>query len=506
MKSELSHQPFRPRTYWPEIMAAIVLLVGWLMIYGMSLSHDVVWQMWIARQLIGGSKLYVDILELNPPLWFWMAVPAEYMAQTLQMTANNAIITAILTYAGVSLALFAATITKEAPSRRAILLVSAAAIMLLINLEQFAQREHLALIGSLPYVALIARRADGARVPFAVAAMIGGMAAFGFALKHYFVAVPILLELWLILRLRRSWSPFRSELIVLACLAVAYAFAVIFWTPEYFRVILPMLLAAYNDFGLPFWMQFWSLYVAYWAICAVLLLISRKDAATSLTWASALGAAGFVFSYFAQQKGWSYHALPAIGLAVFSVCSMLMSEHSGISILRRAVLIPFVAIAPMFISVRWGPYDNAGKDMLRSLAYKPAPGSSVVMLTTNPSRIWPMVESEGYIWPSRHFSFWMIVAIQDRLRKSSVLSPELQQIADEIRTQTAIDFLCNPPSIILIDDIIPGFSYIDFFNKNEYFRQVFLNYKRSGTVETYDIYIKDDQWNPDKGRGCKTIF
>ncbi len=61
------------------------------------------------------------------------------------------------------------------------------------------QREQLVLIATLPYAALIAARRAGRQVAPALALVIGAAAALGFALKHYFLIVPLLLELWLVL-------------------------------------------------------------------------------------------------------------------------------------------------------------------------------------------------------------------------------------------------------------------------------------------------------------------
>jgi hypothetical protein len=46
---------------------AFVLAV---LLRAIPLTHDVVWQLWIARQLLQGAEIYRDIWEVNPPLWF----------------------------------------------------------------------------------------------------------------------------------------------------------------------------------------------------------------------------------------------------------------------------------------------------------------------------------------------------------------------------------------------------------------------------------------------------
>src|SRR5215469_7696746 len=52
----------------------LVLVIAAIRSLG-TVDSDVSWQLWIAHQLNGGARLYHDIIEANPPLWFWMGMP-----------------------------------------------------------------------------------------------------------------------------------------------------------------------------------------------------------------------------------------------------------------------------------------------------------------------------------------------------------------------------------------------------------------------------------------------
>src|SRR5690606_34756006 len=69
-----------------------------------------------------------------------------------------------------------------------------------------------------------------------------------FALKHYFVVVPVLLELWLIVRRRADWRPIRPETVVLAGAALAYGLSIALFAKGFFDVIVPMVGLAYENF------------------------------------------------------------------------------------------------------------------------------------------------------------------------------------------------------------------------------------------------------------------
>src|SRR3546814_14588381 len=64
----------------PDPALGVISLVTWLALHGLPFTHDGVWQFWIAQKLLDGAVLYRDIWDINPPLWFWSAVPIQYAA------------------------------------------------------------------------------------------------------------------------------------------------------------------------------------------------------------------------------------------------------------------------------------------------------------------------------------------------------------------------------------------------------------------------------------------
>src|SRR5581483_1126447 len=135
--------------------------------------------------------------------------------------------------------------------RRAPLLAFAALTLAAMPWTHTGQREQIVLIGVLPYGALIAARAEKRRVPTMFGILVGVGAALGFALKHYFLITPALLELWLLFRLGGGYRPFRPELIAMAAVGAAYAVAILLFAPAWITDILPLLRLAYGATGAP---------------------------------------------------------------------------------------------------------------------------------------------------------------------------------------------------------------------------------------------------------------
>ncbi len=493
---------------WPELSVLVAVIATYVLLRNIPVSHDVVWQMWIARQMLGGASLYKDILELNPPLWFWMALPVEWVALKLTISAKTAIVSAAFGYLTLSIALLASLLRDLAPARRAILLVAAFLAVILIGLPDFAQREHLALIAAIPYAALIARRTDGREPHWALALLIGCFAATGLALKHYFALVPVLLELWLLAKRGRKWRPLRPEVVAMGTAAVLYGIALVTLTPDYLSTIVPMLASAYFGYESSWPAVLLNPLVLWWALALGLVSVRWRHR-SSFTVAALLTAAGFALSYFAQQKGWRYHAIPTTGMLVIALGSVLEFRRYQVRLLQKVVLVVAASIS-LALYAAFGPYRNPNEGVVAQLLQHVRRGSAVMMVTANPSRIWPMVDNWGYVWPSRHFALWMLTAFSQDLQKRGELSPDLAEMANLVRRQTVIDLTCNPPDVLIVDNLerskAAGLDPISFLSVDPTFASVFTNYTKAETIGRFTSYVKMAGWQPSRPTDCRTIF
>src|SRR6185369_11331700 len=106
-------------------------------------------------------------------------------------------------------------------------------ILLVMPVHHIEQREHLALIGAVPYLVLATRRRRGAAVAPLIAILAGAGAAFGLSLKPHFLTVPILVEAWLLTSLKNKWRPLRYETAALVGTGALYLLAMILFTPRF---------------------------------------------------------------------------------------------------------------------------------------------------------------------------------------------------------------------------------------------------------------------------------
>jgi len=130
-----------------------------------TVDSDVAWQLWIAGRIHAGANLYTDIIETNPPLWFWMALPIDRVASLLHLRIEPVMIAAIGIVSALALAGTNALIRQIQPARRALLLSYAALCLMAMPWLHVGQREQIALIGTLPYAALVAAGAGSGWYP-----------------------------------------------------------------------------------------------------------------------------------------------------------------------------------------------------------------------------------------------------------------------------------------------------------------------------------------------------
>lgn len=502
------------RRCWPEIAGAVAFWGTFMLLQNVVIGHDAVWQLWTARQLGHGARLYTDILELNPPLWFWMAVPVVRLADIAGIQSADALRFAFFAVIALSLILVGVLRRDQPPAARSALYATLLLAFTAVVLPDFAQREHYVLVASAPYVTLMAARSEGSHIPVGVAVVVGLLAASGFALKHYFAGVPLVLEIWLFFSTRRTWKLIRPELLILASCAIAYVLAILIFAPEFLRTIVPMVRLAYHGHHVPLVFQLLQVVVPL-SLLAGLGLVFYRGPRSALGKAALITALVFLACYFLQQKGWRYHSVPALGMLLMLVgaesavlCRQRLSDRERLGGVALACVVAVATVASILI----GPYRNDKRLEAQAALAGLVPRDTVMMLAVNASTIWPMIEELGLVWPSRHMISWTIPAIV-RAQQNGNGSPELDALARSLRQQMLQDLLCHPPKRILVDNPrasgnLSGldFDYLTFFKAEPGLSAFFDRYRRGPTFGRFSTLDLMDGTDINTPAGCRVIF
>ena len=467
-------------------LAIVVAIVG-VRACG-SVDADVSWQLWVAHQLNGGARVYSDIVEGNPPLWFWMGMPVDALAQLIHVRSDYVLIVTVGCCAALSLAATDRLLGDMPSARRGLLLGYAALVIVAMPWLQFAQREHVALIAALPYAALVAARRSERQLDRRFAFAVGAAAALGFALKHYFLLVPVLLELWLAVGLGKGWRPFRPETIGVAAVGMVYAAAFVLLAPDYFSVTLPMLVLAYGATGAERAVDLFQPAVLTAVVTLALLIAARRilrSERTGFAAALVMAAIGFAGSYFIQAKGWSYHAVPLAGCAAIALAASLTAEHKPRFL---ALAAPALLLLPLWIGASQAMgHEETSPDVLRAAAGLQA-GDSVAFIGTDPAFGWPLTLQRGFRYPSRYSSFWMMRAVV-RNEASGGANPGLAEFGRRAVRETVADFRCDPPKRIIVARSPGQFDILAYFLRDPEFADLLAHYRpvRRSSVESFEI-------------------
>jgi len=468
------------------IVATALLLTLW--IGHIPLDSDVAWQLWVAHHLRLGARFAVDIIETNPPLWFWMAMPIDGIAQITGASAGPILIAlGALLCAGSAIPTGRLGLGAQHPARLPFTLYLLL-MLLVLPLPDFGQREHIALAGALPYAALGAVRRRHEPIPTRLAVLIGIGAALGFALKPYFLLAPLALEMWLAIALGRSWRPVRTETVVLAFAAAVYALLAMILTPAFFTAVVPLNLLAYTSTGGGF--ASLLLNPALWIGCLIAaFLIAQGRALPPLASALTLIAGGFAAGYLIQHKGWPYQAIAMIGCLAAALAASLAARDKALSPSFRLSAAGLLLLTVSFGLLHPLHKANPTPDMIAATAGLHA-GDSVAIVTSDNAEIWPITLDRGFRFPSRYNGFWMLRAIVQAERGDA--DPRLEELGRTIARQTTLDFACAPPVRIIFDrpTSADGFDIRGFFMRDAAFSALMHHYEHSARYGDLDVFTQ----------------
>jgi putative flippase GtrA len=227
------------RKQWVGVLVALLAATAFLAVYlGRSINHDTAWYLVAVRKWLSGATLYIDIVEVNPPLNFYLTVPVIWLSDATGLTDTNAQYAVLAVLMMVSLIWIWGLLGRLSLQNRIFVVCGIAAGLIMVPGENIGQREHLLILFILPWVVaqFVMETPDGGKAALARAVF----ATIGICLKPHFLLYPIAVTICLMIR-DRSLRPILSvSNITMACIGAAYVAAVVVLHPAYLAEIVPM--------------------------------------------------------------------------------------------------------------------------------------------------------------------------------------------------------------------------------------------------------------------------
>src|SRR5262249_17400023 len=220
----------------------------------LPINHDVSWYLLSTGRILDGQRAYRDIVELNPPLAYYLMMPPVAASKLTGLSPEHCFVGYLFLLSAASLVLayqLLALLPESSSLYRRGMLAAVLGAFVLIPMPFFGQREHLTFILVLPYLLLAAVRfASGSCRP-GMAILIGALGAAGFGVKPYFLIVPVLIEVYGIVVRGSLRYDLRPETWTLGIGIALYGVSIFLLNPEYLDVIVPMISLVYGAYTAP---------------------------------------------------------------------------------------------------------------------------------------------------------------------------------------------------------------------------------------------------------------
>jgi hypothetical protein len=520
------------------VAATVLALLGLL---AQSLSRalpDVAFPLWAADRMLHGARLYVDILEINPPLFIWLDLPLAWLSHVTGLGSITwyRIATSLLLFsslAGCWWALEQGLADEEPAYRRLLWLTAAFALVLLPRLD-WGEREHLSLALTLPYILLGIARARSCPVGRRGAVLAGVAAAIGIALKPQFVLVWVGRELGARWR-GRGHDPDRAagldrephaETIVVPLVCIGYLCSVIIIHPGYFHLVRQLGWAYTTYQRNPLWMTLLlgdgsPVVLAVFVLALSLRIVPHQAAVWRVV---AWSTAGFLLAAVLQMKEWWYHFYPALGLAMLLCAAMAWDARVPaarwafrlLQVLPSAILATAVATCAVLAGLQIAqPLDPRYESDLSVGALVPlvrsrAAGRPLFAISPTMSSGFPLTNYAGNIWSQRLPHIWpAVVAYDSALQEAGPV--EMRPLAQASQLErmavkwTTEDFVrAQAPLVIsLIPVDKPGWQMqrldmIQFLRRSPAFESAWADYDSLGRVGNYYVWARRGDTLADK--------
>ncbi len=450
----------KARTAAPWLAVAAVFVAAVLLRQVMPFNVDVSWWLIVSERMLDGQRLYVDILETNPPMAVSVYLLGVALARAIGVRPEVVTDGLVFVLIAASLALTWRILRYSSLRGRVAggaLAVWATVLLAVLPMYDFGQREQLAVLAMLPAIGVYILRGNRERVTPAAVLIAALSAAITLSFKPYF-AFAVGFCIFTAAAQARDWRVvFAPENWIAAGLVVVYGVCILVFYPEYFTIIYPLVRDVYLLLKAPTLALFVTSATALWvgAVMIVLALQSRQwklDAASFVLLAASFG---FAIAFFVQRKGWGYHAYPMVAFSLLAAgCAMTAIDHQRTSSIRLRAATMVVVVAMFAKACMW---FNASVDVrqIEDQVARLGPHPRILMLSAAAVIGHPMVRTLQGTWVSRQEALWVREIVR-RSRLDGTIDPQtaarLEVYVARERAGLIEDFRKQPPDVILVDN------------------------------------------------------
>jgi hypothetical protein len=483
-------------------LLTLVAALAWPVWTWAGLNQDVGWLLHVAHRLFDGGTLYVDVIEVNPPLVVWLtAIPAA-IERWVGVPAPQAVNVYMVLLTWLSAAGTDVLLRRTpglSPTARRLTLGTYVFAAVLLSPPDVGQREHQLVLFLMPYLCLAVTDLRGGRIRVRWRVLVGMLAAVGLLLKPHFVVAWVIGEIVVAVRQRSLRWLLRPEVIAVVALGVLYAAAGLALAGEYLAFVRAWG-SLYFDFNPA---PIGSLLRLPETLASLTLLAAwyRTDASpeSTLQRVCAAAAALLLGVLLIQQKGWTYHRYPVTCFVVLShvlgLYRVWRAPGGAVAVVRLTSLaaVLTVALGRVAPAVGYAHHRAWIRTELTPAVRRHAPGGSIYGLFSGITPAFPLVNYASLRWDSRTAHGWMLRALHRR-ECTGRPGPAVDPRKTAAYRIVAEDLARNAPDVVLFavndSDAQPSCgSFRSFVIRDSSVARLLGDYRlveTSGDVEIYE--------------------
>lgn len=482
------------RSFSAWLALACLFAIALLLRHVLAANTDVSWLLTAGERVFDGGKLYIDVLETNPPMSVLAYLPAIAMSRMMGLAAETVVDALVFIAIFASLTCCAVLLRQRVGLVGAYgwpLMLLAFAILAILPMQSFGQREHIALIALLPLLAALILRITAVAPPQSLAMAAGLGAAVTLTFKpHFALAVYVPLAVVGVVT-RVSWRVLLlPEHLTAAAGGILYvAVTAIVW-PEFFTEILPLLRDVYVPVKPSLMALLEKPAISLWAIAllAIVTLQRGRRLASTLLLLMATSAA-FAAAFLLQGKGWPYQSYPAIALALFGL-GFAMTQDNGASRSWRFG-IGLLLLALFVRAMLWFDVAFDARPLQERVAQLGQKHPAILAITAEPGIGHPLTRAVGGTWVSRQQGLWIDTYLTVMRRNGmldDVRAAAFESYAERERQRLIADIRRTPPTILIVDDLTGSAS--DWLKAHSDVASLLTDFQQVDTVNRVGIFTR----------------
>lgn len=476
------------------------------------LNGDVGSLLYDTRLFLNGGTYVKDFLETNPPMIFFIYAPVCLINSLTSWHIIVIVRIYVILLALLSIFLSSVLLEKVIKNDDAFLRLSilsvVAFVFLFLPICEFAQREHFFLILSMPYVFSAVRRADNIPTNKFLACLVGLLAGIGIGMKPYFLAPLILIECYLVFLKQHIFSWVRYEAMTCALVLVIYLISVIWFYPEYFHVMMPLISHLYYISIKQPWIIFFSrlpVIFCFFVMGYGLIICFKPSRYRTLIQIIEVTLIGMIIAFVIPRAAWYYHIFPAIGIASIMVVLALYQffssgfEERMMSKRNIGIVMSLTMIMPFYfflVGTRYSYYVKQNSDLNPLIAFINATFDkpSIYCFSSNTTGdCFTLVYLTKSTYAGRYPFFWWMKGL-NKLEREGTLTDLVQRDKQFLIEAIADDLNRYKANLLIINTYDAKMTHGEFFNFGKYFSQnkkfanAWQHYQYFATIGVFELY------------------